>query len=56
MVLKAGIIPNEVGDTFTFEHHTDSNEGRDAFILPVEGATGTNDLVAFILRTTTKTG
>lgn len=47
MVLKAGIIPDEVGGAFTFEHHTDTDEGRDAFILPVEGASGINDLVAF---------
>ena len=47
MVLKAGIILENGGDTFTFEHHTDTDDGRDAFILPVEGATGITDLVAF---------
>lgn len=47
MVLKAGIILEEGGDTFVFEHDTDTDAGRDAFILPVEGASGTIDLVAF---------
>jgi hypothetical protein len=47
MVLKAGIIPEDYGDTFIFEHHTDTDEGRDAFILPIEGPTGINDLIAF---------
>ena len=47
MVLKAGIILEGGGDTFMFEHHTDTDDGRDAFILPVEGGTGINDLVAF---------
>jgi len=47
MVLKAGIIPEDDGDTFIFEHATDTDEGRDAFILPVEGAFGIHDLVAF---------
>lgn len=47
MVFKAGIILEDGGDTFIFEHATDTDEGRDAFILPVEGASGINDLVAF---------
>ena len=47
MVLKAGIILDDGGNTFVFEHHTDSDGGRDAFILPVEGASGIIDLVAF---------
>jgi hypothetical protein len=47
MVLKAGIILEADGDTFIFEHHTDTDEGRDAFVLPVEGATGITDLIAF---------
>ncbi len=47
MVLKAGIILEDGGDTFVFEHATDTDEGRDAFILPVEGASGIVDLVAF---------
>jgi hypothetical protein len=47
MVLKAGIILDDGGDTFGFEHHTDSDGGRDAFILPVEGASGIIDLIAF---------
>jgi hypothetical protein len=47
MVLKAGIILDDGGNTFVFEHHTDTDVGRDAFILPVEGASGIIDLVAF---------
>jgi hypothetical protein len=47
MVLKAGIILEGDGSTFIFEHATDTDDGRDAFILPVEGATGISDLVAF---------
>jgi hypothetical protein len=47
MVLKAGIILEDDGDTFIFEPHTDTDEGRDAFVLPVEGATGITDLIAF---------
>jgi hypothetical protein len=47
MVLKAGIILEDGGVTFVFEHHTDTDEGRDAFILPVEGPIGINDLIAF---------
>jgi hypothetical protein len=47
MVLKAGIILEGGGDTFIFEHATDTDEGRDAFILPAEGASGIIDLVAF---------
>jgi hypothetical protein len=44
MVLKAGIVLEDNGDT---ENATDNDNGRDAFILPVEGAGGINDLVAF---------
>ena len=47
MVLKAGIILEDGGDTFVFEHATDTDEGKDAFILPVESVSGINDLVAF---------
>ena len=47
MVLKAGIILDDGGNTFVFEHHTDTDGGRDAFILPVEGASGIVDLIAF---------
>jgi hypothetical protein len=47
MVLKAGIILEGDGSTFIFEHATDTDDGRDAFILPVGGATGISDLVAF---------
>ena len=47
MVFKAGIILEDCGDTFVFEHATDTDEGRDAYILPVEGASGIHDLVAF---------
>jgi hypothetical protein len=47
MVLKAGIILDDGGDTFVFEHHADTDRGRDAFILPVEGASGIIDLIAF---------
>jgi hypothetical protein len=45
-VLKAGIILEGGGATFIFEHHTDTDEGRDAFILPVSGG-GITDLVAY---------
>jgi hypothetical protein len=47
MVLKAGIILDDGGNTFVFEHHTDTDSGADAFILPVEGTSGIIDLVAF---------
>jgi hypothetical protein len=47
MVLKAGIILEDGGKTFVFEHSTDTDAGRDAFILPVEGGAGSIDLVAF---------
>jgi hypothetical protein len=47
MVLKAGIILDDGGNTFVFEHHTDTDGGRDAFILPVEGSSGIIDLIAF---------
>jgi hypothetical protein len=47
MVLKAGIILEDGGDTFVFEHATDTDAGRDAFILPVNGSNGIIDLVAF---------
>jgi hypothetical protein len=47
MVLKAGIILEDGGKTFVFEHATDTDAGRDAFILPVEGGSGSIDLVAF---------
>jgi len=47
MVLKAGIILDDGGNTFVFEHHTDTDGGRDAFILPVGDASGIVDLIAF---------
>ena len=47
MVLKAGIILDDGGNTFVFEHHRDTDGGRDAFILPVEGTSGIVDLIAF---------
>jgi hypothetical protein len=51
MVFKAGIILEDGGDTFIFEHHTDTDDGRDGFILPVEGANGITDIVAFDAET-----
>jgi hypothetical protein len=47
MVLKAGIILDDGGNTIVFEHHTDTDSGTDAFILPVEGTFGIVDLIAF---------
>jgi hypothetical protein len=47
MVLKAGIILEGDGETFVFEYATDTDDGRDAFILPVDGTSGIIDLVAF---------
>ena len=47
MVLKAGIILDDGGNTFVFEHHTDADSGTDAFILPVEDTSGIVDLIAF---------